>query len=158
MSDFELENKSEMVYIPKNTIIVKQDTVTCDLNNTIVKVDENNNEINPEQIKQQIETEKQKWTIFCEEVEILKKRFQEEINQQQIECDTDEHKNSDNKFISCDKIQHITHMFIIMVGYIYFFYCVWNIQNTQHNICYTLSTNVIYNDVYSGVNYHTIHN
>jgi len=63
-------------------------------------------------------------------------------------------KNSDNNFLSCEKFQHITHMFIILVGYIYFFYCVWNLQNTFN----TASTGVIFNDIYSGVNYHTIQN
>ncbi len=56
MSEFELENKSEMVYMKekidephitpyttKKTFIVKQDPVTGDWNATIFKMDENNN-------------------------------------------------------------------------------------------------------------------
>ena len=181
MSEFELENKSEMIYIneaekqrqlkiskyvkyleqqietknkyskifihpnnenidkphitpytTKKPFIVKQDPVTGDWNTTIVKVEENNNEIKPE------------------DDDIQESENADETD----ECDTDEHKNSDNKFLSCEKFQHITHMFIILVGYIYFFYCVWNLQNTFN----TASTGVIFNDIYSGVNYHTIQN
>jgi hypothetical protein len=48
------------------------------------------------------------------------------------------------------------HPFCHYIAGLYIYYCVWNLQNAQQNICNTASTGVIFNDVYSGVNYHTM--
>jgi hypothetical protein len=275
MSEFELDNKSEMIYInedanedaneepKKKPFIVKQDPVTGDWNATIVKMDENNNE---NEIKPEEDDIQESETDDIQESET-----------DESESETDEHKNSDNKFLSCEKFHHnkfvtrshfsnmmFSHIsmiipciwwicidfpktdndilysklmsiimtaavifsylyhyyyecilcnaentymlfaisclniymylrnvsiFYILVGslllitldkylkycnsrtvdfyetfhpfchYIaglYIYYCVWNLQNAQQNICNTASTGVIFNDVYSGVNYHTM--
>jgi len=39
----------------------------------------------------------------------------------------------------------------------YIYYCVWHLRNAQQNIGGAASTSVIFNDIYSGVNYHTLH-
>ena len=115
------------------------DTTEDQIEEIFKDMDENKNEINPE------------------EDDIQESENADETDESETdESETDEPKNSDNNFLYCENFQHDILMFNILVGYIFLFYCIWNLQNVQQNICNTASTGVIFNDIYSGVNYHTI--
>ena len=47
------------------------------------------------------------------------------------------------------------HQFCHYIGGLYVYYCVWNLEYAQTKLCDTTNNDVIFNDVYSGMNYHT---
>ena len=47
------------------------------------------------------------------------------------------------------------HPFCHYIGGLYIYYCVWNLEYAQTKLCDTTNNDVIFNDVYSGMNYHT---
>ena len=62
-----------------------------------------------------------------------------------------EYSNSQNK-----DFYEIYHPFCHYIAGLYIYYCVWNLEHAQQNVCDITTNSVIYNDIYSGVNYHEI--
>ena len=59
-----------------------------------------------------------------------------------------EYSNSQNK-----DFYELCHPFCHYIAGVYIYYCVWNLNNAQQKICDTTPNNIIYNDIYSSVNY-----
>ena len=58
--------------------------------------------------------------------------------------------NSQNK-----DFYELYHPFCHYIAGLYIYYCVWNLEYAQPKLCDTTNNDVIFNDVYSGMNYHT---
>ena len=63
-----------------------------------------------------------------------------------------DYSNSQNK-----EFYEFYHPFCHYIAGLYIYYCVWNLEHAQQNLCDITTNSVIYNDIYSGVNYHAIH-
>ena len=48
------------------------------------------------------------------------------------------------------------HPFCHYIAGYYIYYCVWNLERAQPKICDTTNNNIMFNDLYSGVNYNNI--
>lgn len=59
-----------------------------------------------------------------------------------------EYSNSQNK-----DFYELYHPFCHYIAGLYIYYCVWNLENAQPKLCDTPPNNIMYNDIYSGVNY-----
>jgi hypothetical protein len=67
-----------------------------------------------------------------------------------------------NKGLTCCnsktvEFYEIYHPFCHYIAGLYIYYCVWNLEHAQQNVCDITTNHVIYNDIYSGVNYPAIH-
>lgn len=53
-------------------------------------------------------------------------------------------------------IYELYHPFCHYIAGYYIYYCVWNLERVQPKICDTTNNNIMFNDLYSGVNYNNI--
>ena len=61
------------------------------------------------------------------------------------------HCNSQNK-----KFYELYQPICNYIAGFYIYYCVWNLERIQPTLYNTINNDVIFNDIYSGVNYHNI--
>ena len=66
------------------------------------------------------------------------------------------HKSQDYSNSQNKDFYELYHPFCHYIAGLYIYYCVWNLENAQPKLCDTINNDVIFNDPYSGMNYHNI--